>query len=139
MPRAEPGRSHPSVSAPGSSDSPRLADVFAARRSASIADQLAGKKDGYRPQFNFGPPGGNTPPRPVDDKTISEVVKAPSGFKVSLFAAPPKLGYPVTLSVAPDGAVYVAVDEQGSLGRRPGGGRVVQRMSTTTATARPTA
>ena len=85
-----------------------------------------GKKDGYRPQFNFGPPGGNAPPKPVDDKTIGEVVKAPPGFKVSLFAAPPKVGYPVTLSVAPDGAVYVAVDEQGSLGRTPGGGRVVR-------------
>ena len=32
----------------------------------------------------------------------------------------------MTLSVAPDGAVYVAVDEQGSLGRTPGGGRVVR-------------
>ena len=30
------------------------------------------------------------------------------------------------MSVAPDGAVYVAVDEQGSLGRTPGGGRVVR-------------
>ena len=36
------------------------------------------------------------------------------------------MSYPVTLSVAPDGAVYVAVDEQGSLGRTPGGGRVVR-------------
>jgi putative heme-binding domain-containing protein len=36
------------------------------------------------------------------------------------------VSYPVALSVAPDGAVYVAVDEQGSLGRTPGGGRVVR-------------
>ena len=100
--------------------------TFAEKRTASIADQIAGKKDGYRPQFNFGPPGGNRTLTPVDDKTISQVVKAPPGFKVSLFAAPPKVGYPVTLSVAPDGAVYVAVDEQGSLGRTPGGGRVVR-------------
>jgi putative membrane-bound dehydrogenase-like protein len=53
-------------------------------------------------------------------------VKAPPGFTVSLFAAPPRVNYPVTVSVAPDGAVYVAVDEQGSLGRTPGGGRVVR-------------
>ena len=48
---------------------------------------------------------------------------------MSLFAAPPRVGYPVTLSVAPDGAVYVAVDEQGSLGRTPGGrpGRPLHR------------
>ena len=110
---------------PGAPTAPDLR-TFAEKRTASIADQLAGKKDGYRPQFNFGPPGGNTPLKPIDDKTIGEVVKAPPGFKVSLFAAPPKVGYPVTLSVAPDGAVYVAVDEQGSLGRTPGGGRVVR-------------
>ena len=107
---------------PGGPTAPDLR-TFAEKRTASIADQIAGKKDGYRPRFNFGPPGGNTPPKPIDDKTIGEVVKAPPGFKVSLFAAPPKVGYPVTLSVAPDGAVYVAVDEQGSLGRTPGGGR----------------
>jgi putative membrane-bound dehydrogenase-like protein len=110
---------------PGAPAAPSLR-TFADKRSLSIADQLAGKRDGYRPRFNFGPPGGGTPPRPVDDRTIGEVVKAPPGFKVSLFAAPPRVGYPVTLSVAPDGAVYVAVDEQGSLGRTPGGGRVVR-------------
>jgi putative membrane-bound dehydrogenase-like protein len=109
----------------GAATAPDL-HTFAEKRSASIADQIAGKKDGYRPQFNFGPPGGNRPQKPIDDKTIGDVVKAPSGFKVSLFAAPPKVSYPVTLSVAPDGAVFVAVDEQGSLGRTPGGGRVVR-------------
>ncbi|MDR3632508.1 MAG: CotH kinase family protein [Isosphaeraceae bacterium] len=110
---------------PGAPSAPDL-KTFAERRSSSIADQLAGKKEGYRPRFNFGPPRGGPPPKPVDDQTISEVVKAPPGFKVSLFAAPPRVGYPVAVSVAPDGAVYVAVDEQGSLGRTPGGGRVVR-------------
>jgi putative membrane-bound dehydrogenase-like protein len=110
---------------PGGPTAPDLR-TFAEKRSLSIADQLAGKKDGYRPQFNFGPPRGGAPLPPVDDKTIGEVVKAPPNFKVSLFAAPPAVGYPVTVSVAPDGAVYVAVDEQGSLGRTPGGGRVVR-------------
>ncbi len=110
---------------PGAPTAPDLR-TFAEKRTASIADQIAGKKTGYRPQFNFGPPRNSTPARPIDDKTIGEVVKASPGFKVSLFAAPPRVGYPVTLSVAPDGAVYVAVDEQGSLGRTPGGGRVVR-------------
>jgi putative membrane-bound dehydrogenase-like protein len=111
----------------GPAGAPTAPDLrtFAEKRSRSIADQLAGKKDGYRPQFNFGPPGGGSL-KPVDDKTIGEVIKAPPGFKVSLFAAPPRVNYPVALSVAPDGAVYVAVDEQGSLGRAPGGGRVVR-------------
>ena len=71
---------------PGAPAAPGLR-TFAEKRSLSIADQLAGKKDGYRPQFNFGPPGGGAPPRPVDDRTIGEVVKAPPGFKVSLFEA----------------------------------------------------
>ena len=62
----------------------------------------------------------------MDDQTIGEVVKAPPGFRVTLFAAPPKVGYPVTLAVAPGGEVFVAVDEQGSLGRNPGGGRVLR-------------
>ena len=120
--RAEPPVGFGPPGAPGAPD----LRTFADKRSTSIADQLAGKKDGYRPRFNFGPPGGGAPPKPVDDKTIGEVVKAPPGFTVSLFAAPPRVGYPVTVSVAPDGAVFVAVDEQGSLGRTPGGGRVVR-------------
>ncbi len=110
---------------PGAPTAPSL-QTFAEKRFASIADQIAGKKEGYRPRFNFGSPGGGAPARPVDDSTIGEIVKAPPGFKVSLFAAPPRVGYPVAVSVAPDGAVYVAVDEQGSLGRTPGGGRVVR-------------
>jgi putative membrane-bound dehydrogenase-like protein len=110
---------------PGAPTAPDLR-TFVERRSLSVADQVAGKKDGYRPQFNFGPPGGGAPPKPVDDKTIGEVVEAPPGFHVSLFAAPPRVGYPVAVSVASDGAVFVAVDEQGSLGRTPGGGRVVR-------------
>ncbi len=110
---------------PGGPTAPDLR-TFAEKRSASIADQLAGKAEGYRPTFNFGPPGGNAPLKPMDDATIGAEIKGPPGFKVTLFAAPPKVNYPVTLSVAPDGAVFVAVDEQGSLGRTPGGGRIMR-------------
>lgn len=124
---------------PGAPIAPDLRK-FAETRFASIADQLAGKKNGYQPRFSLVPPGGGgggggaggggfgggTPPRPIDDATIGTVVKAPPGFTVRLFAAPPRVGYPVALSVAPDGAIYVAVDEQGSLGRTPGGGSVVR-------------
>jgi putative membrane-bound dehydrogenase-like protein len=110
---------------PGAPTAPDL-KTFAAKRVDSVADQLAGKKDGYRPQFNFGPMRGAAPLKPMDDQTIGEVVKAPPGFRVTLFAAPPKVSYPVTLAVAPGGEVFVAVDEQGSLGRNPGGGRVLR-------------
>jgi putative membrane-bound dehydrogenase-like protein len=110
---------------PGAPIAPDLR-TFAEKRAESVADQLAGKKEGYRPQFNFGPQRGAAPLKPVDDQTIGEVVKAPPGFRVTLFAAPPKVSYPVTLAVAPGGEVFVAVDEQGSLGRSPGGGRVLR-------------
>ncbi len=123
--RAERGEPPAGFGPPGTPSAPDLR-TFVEKRLASIADQLAGKKSGYRPQFNFAPPRANLPPTPIDDRTIGDVVKAPEGFKVSLFAAPPKVGYPVAISVAPDGAVFVAVDEQGSLGRTAGGGRVVR-------------
>lgn len=120
--RAEPPVGFGPPGAPGAPD----LRTFAEKRTASIADQLAGKRDGYRPQFNFGPPAAAAPARPIDEKTIGDEVKAPAGFRVSLFAAPPQVSYPVAVSVAPDGAVYVAVDEQGSLGRTPGGGRILR-------------
>ncbi|WP_422928190.1 PVC-type heme-binding CxxCH protein [Singulisphaera sp. PoT] len=110
---------------PGAPQPPDLR-TFAAKRAESVAEQLAGKREGYRPQFQLAPMGQSPPPKPMDDKTIGEVVKAPPGFRVSLFAAPPKVTYPVAISVGPEGDVYVAVDEQGSLGRTPGGGRVLR-------------
>src|SRR5262249_2137745 len=78
---ARPERAEPPVGF-GPQAAPAAPDLrtFVEKRSLSIADQLAGKKDGYRPRFNFGPPGGGAPPRPVDDQTIGEFVKAPPGF-----------------------------------------------------------
>ncbi len=123
--REERGEPPAALGPPGFPTAPDLR-TFAETRSRSIADQLTGKREGYRPRFNFGPAVGAAPPRPVDDATINDVVKAPPDFQVSLFAAPPRISYPVTLYAAPDGTIYVAVDEQGSLGRAPGGGRVVR-------------
>jgi putative membrane-bound dehydrogenase-like protein len=107
--------------------------AFAEKRTASVAAQLAGTSKGYVPKFAFGPPGGgfgafgkgaaNTP---VDDKTVADLVRAPAGFDVTLFAAPPKVSYPVAIAAGPAGEVFVAVDEQGSLGRTPGGGKVLR-------------
>lgn len=109
----------------GAAQAPGL-KAFIQARSESIDDQLKGKREGYRPRFNFGPPGGGAAAKPIDDETFGNVVKPPPGFRASLYAAPPRVNYPVAVSVAWDGAVYVAIDEQGSLGRTPGGGRVVR-------------
>ena len=110
---------------PGAATAPDLR-TFAEKRAASIADQTRGKEGRLPATVQLRPAGRDSRPKPIDDQTIGEVVKAPPGFRVTLFAAPPKVGYPVTLSVAPDGEVFVAVDEQGSLGRTPGGGRVLR-------------
>ncbi|MCA9268595.1 MAG: discoidin domain-containing protein, partial [Planctomycetales bacterium] len=51
-------------------------------------------------------------------------------FDVSLFGAPPTVNYPVCLAAAPTGEVFVGVDEQGSLGKAPGGGKVLRCVDT---------
>ena len=73
-----------------------------------------------------GPPGRQTPTGPTDEKTFNEVVQVPDGFKATLFAAPPEVGYPVALAAASNGELFVAVDEQGSIGTTPGGGKVLR-------------
>jgi putative membrane-bound dehydrogenase-like protein len=101
--------------------------TFAEKRTASVAAQLAGTSKGYVPAgFAFGPGGNSGPSQPIDEKTFRDTVKAPAGIDVSLFAAPPKVGYPVALAAAPTGELFVAVDEQGSIGRTPGGGKVLR-------------
>ena len=62
----------------------------------------------------------------VDDKNVQDLVKVPADFEVTLFAAPPMVGYPVAVSAVPTGELFVAVDEQGELGRTPGGGKVLR-------------
>ncbi len=102
--------------------------TFAEKRFASIATQLNGKSKGYVPQpFNFGPPQrNNTATQPIDEAGFRENVHVPPEFEATLFAAPPKVSYPVAIACEPTGAIYVAVDEQGSLGRTPGGGRILR-------------
>src|SRR4051794_18934347 len=57
-------------------------------------------------------------------------VKAPEGFDVTLFAAPPDVSYPTCLAAAPDGTLFVGVDLNGSLGAKPGKGKIVRCIDT---------
>ncbi|MGZ0166956.1 MAG: DUF7133 domain-containing protein [Planctomycetales bacterium] len=57
-------------------------------------------------------------------------VKAPDGFNVTLFGTPPDVNYPVCLAAAATGEVFVGVDEQGSLGKEPGRGKVLRCIDT---------
>jgi len=53
-------------------------------------------------------------------------VKAPAAFDVTLFGEPPDVNYPVCLAATPSGELFVGVDENGSLGKVEGYGKVLR-------------
>ena len=57
-------------------------------------------------------------------------LKVPAGFKATLFATPPAVNYPVFLSAAPDGTLFVCSDGNGSLDRKAHMGRVLRVRDT---------
>jgi putative heme-binding domain-containing protein len=57
-------------------------------------------------------------------------VKAPAGFDVTLFAAPPDVSYPTCIAASPDGVLFVGVDLNGSLGAKENKGKVVRCVDT---------
>ena len=60
----------------------------------------------------------------------SAAFAAPDGFKVQEFAMPPNVDYPAAITVAANGDVYVSSDQNGSLGKDPGMGRVIRATDT---------
>ncbi len=72
---------------------------------------------------------GESDPASGDAAVASDVEALPE-FDVHLFAAPPQVNYPVCLTAAPTGEVFVGVDEQGSLGKKPGRGRILRCRDT---------
>ncbi len=48
---------------------------------------------------------------------ILKTVTLPEGYEATVFGKPPQGGYPVQVSAAIDGTIFVAIDENGSLGR----------------------
>ena len=63
-------------------------------------------------------------------KTNEPRVTAPEGFNLTVFAKPPLVNYPVCLTAASTGELFVGIDEQGSLGKKKGRGRVVRCLDT---------
>src|SRR5687768_16088379 len=61
---------------------------------------------------------------------LAEDLKAPDGFEMSLFAAPPEVNYPACLTATPRGEVFIGIDDQGSLGRDANRGRIVRCVDT---------
>src|SRR6185369_5099768 len=69
-------------------------------------------------------------PPPLSPEEILKKVTYPSEFEASVFASPPNISYPIFLSASSDGTLFVACDENGSLDRKPGRGRVVMCQDT---------
>lgn len=69
---------------------------------------------------------GTAPAPAATTDALPKGVKAPAEFDVTVFAAPPDVGYPTCLAAAPTGELFVGVDENGSLDAKPGRGRVVR-------------
>jgi putative membrane-bound dehydrogenase-like protein len=114
---------------PGGPQPPQPPELkaFVARRVISAADQLAGRSEGFVPR----PPVFGGAPRqqdvePIDQETFQEQVKAPAGFDITLYAHPPQVNYPVAIAAGLSDEIYLASDEQGSLGRTSGGGKVLR-------------
>ena len=51
--------------------------------------------------------------KPVAKDGLLADVKIQDGYEATLFAAPPEVGYPTGLYCAPNGEVFVAIDENG--------------------------
>ncbi len=76
---------------------------------------------------------GKLPPLPKDDSALGPTVvdvQAPDGFDVTMFGSPPRVNYPVCLTAASTGEVFVGVDEQGSLGKQTGRGKILRLIDT---------
>jgi putative heme-binding domain-containing protein len=69
--------------------------------------------------------------KPWTDEDILKRFTHPPEFEATVFASPPKLSYPIFLTAAPDGALFVGCDENGSLDQKPGRGKVVLCEDTT--------
>ena len=54
---------------------------------------------------------------PRTEAEILKTVTLPEGYAATVFALPPMGGYPTSVSAAIDGTLFVAIDENGSLGR----------------------
>jgi putative heme-binding domain-containing protein len=69
-------------------------------------------------------------PTPTTEDLLKSV-KAPQGFKVTVFAQPPAVNYPTCIAASVNGDVFVGVDQTGSLGHQPDAGWVFKCVDTT--------
>src|SRR5262249_10453670 len=72
----------------------------------------------------------DAPATPLTPEQILKKVTFPPEFDATVFASPPNIAYPIYLSAAPDGTLFVGCDENGSLDRKPDRGRVIMCRDT---------
>ncbi|MEW4487459.1 discoidin domain-containing protein [Thalassoglobus sp. JC818] len=95
---------------------------------------LGSNSGGWGSISEFAAYSGDPPPEfeLVESSTNVTVadVNAPDGFNVRLFGVPPEINYPVCLTADYSGDVFIGVDEQGSLGKEAGRGKVLRGRDT---------
>ena len=69
-------------------------------------------------------------PQARSERDILKSLKIPDGYEATVFANAPRLGYPVACAAAIDGTLFVAVDENGSIDRKPDRGKIVRLRDT---------
>ncbi len=60
----------------------------------------------------------------LDAEHIRAALKPPPGFDLSVYGTPPQIHYPTAIAATPGGELFVAIDEDGSLGKEPNRGRI---------------
>ncbi len=86
--------------------------------------------DGDKPATIAKPPGVTIPELPLSNALRAFTRKIPDGFEATLFAQPPEISYPVQVCATPTGEVFVAIDKNGSLDKKPNFGSVVRAKDT---------
>ena len=66
----------------------------------------------------------------IATSTVSAAFALPEGFEIQEFAGPPNADYPAAITVAANGDVYVSSDQNGSLGKLDGMGRIIRCRDT---------
>ncbi|MEO9932678.1 DUF7133 domain-containing protein [Rhodopirellula bahusiensis] len=113
---------------------PMAPSTFVEKRNGSIRKQLEGSEPGFTPRIpNLGGIGGGGSSggrqgatAAITDAQFRESVQVSGDFNATLFARSPEVNYPVAIAAEPTGAIYVASDEQGSLGADKDGGKVLR-------------
>ena len=72
--------------------------------------------------------GKGKQPEAATEAQLLADVRGAAGFNVTIFAKPPDANYPTCLCPTPTGEVFIGSDQQGSLGKTPGMGRVIRAI-----------